>query len=155
MRLQNQFFTRKLASSRNLEWPARRPFQPWRGAVDRSPGCSAAKPWVNSQGMGSALKGRGSVGGIPVRPRVSAAPPGLGSILLDPRVPLCGFRRSAAPWATIHRPSGTDTLTHSVFSSFATETRLDTGFPQLVGNLVFAATQIQRRRAIYVAGRLR
>jgi len=48
-----------------------------------------------------------------------------GSIPLDPRVPLRGFRRSAAPWATLHRPSGTETLARRVFSSFATETRLD------------------------------
>src|SRR5262245_24761784 len=41
-----------------------------------------------------------------------------GAIPIEPRVPLCGFRRSAAPWATIHRPYGTETLTYGQFSSF-------------------------------------
>jgi len=43
--------------------------------MDRSPACSAAKPWVNSQEMGSALKGRRKAGGIAAPARVSAVPP--------------------------------------------------------------------------------
>src|SRR5262245_8205367 len=74
--------------------------------------------------MGLALEGRRKAGGIPVPARVSAAPSRLGSIPLTPRVPLRGFRRSAAPWATIHSPFGTEPLTRGLFPGFATETSL-------------------------------
>jgi len=75
--------TVRTTPARPVETSARRLFQPLEGAAEGSPGCSAAKPWANPQNMAPALEGRRKAGGIPDSARVAAAPPGLGSILLD------------------------------------------------------------------------
>ena len=48
---------------------------------------------------------------------------GSGRFFCIPRVPLRGYCRSASPWATIRRPSGTETRTWSEFPSFAKATQ--------------------------------
>ena len=97
-------------------------FSPWRVAQGaardsgstRNPGSTRKtrrQPW---KGDGKAVGSRFSAGfPPPLR--------GLGRFFWIPRVPLRGCRRSAPPWANIHRPSGTGTRTRRVFSSFATE----------------------------------
>src|SRR5262245_34276004 len=60
----------QLVSIAKLEMVSETPVSAPEGGVDRSPGCSAAKPWVNPLDMGSALEGRRKSGGIPAPARV-------------------------------------------------------------------------------------